>query len=489
MIKFKRFEQFLNEAAKTGERLKLVVITEHKKSDEEDTPDFLVNRATKAGMETYMLSLDGAIIEDNGDGSLLVKNRDDDKGFVINNENTVIISRRGVVKNTYTRGIQSLLENHGFFCINPLTAIEICENKYITAERLLHAGLPTPKTALIPDEGSIDGAVEEIGGKFPVILKTLSGAGGVGVSIIESKESLKSVLQTIWKVSKSEVLIQEKIESDHDIRIQVLTKKFNYHRDDEDNVKIIGYMRRNRVDGDFRTNHSLGGTVEKTDLTEEHKELAIQAAAAMGCHWCGVDLITDKKTGKAYVLEVNASPGTKGIKKAIGETILGDIIDFIKNKDNWSKQALEIGFREVVDVDGIGSFVAKFDSGNGAKSSSMHADHMEEKDGKVHWEIGGKKYSAPVIGYSHAEVGDDVHKRPIIEIDITFNGMKYPNMHFSLVDRTEKSTPMLINRKMMEKMGLVVNPQKTFVQTYFDGEYSVEKANGEKHHGIILKKK
>ena len=487
MIKFQRYEEFINEAVKS-DKLQLVVITENK-SKEPDTPDFLMDKAKKSGMETYMLILKDCIIEAKGDnGEFLIKNGGDKKGFLIDKDNTVIMSRRGIVKNTYTRGIQSLLENHGFFCINSLNSIEICENKFITAEKLTHAGLPTPRTALVPSVEGMDKAIEDIGGKFPVIVKTLSGTQGIGVSIIDSMESLKSVLQTMWKISKVEVLVQEKIESDHDIRIQVLTKRFNHHVDDPDNVEIIGYMRRNRIEKDFRTNHSLGGSVEKVEITDEQKQLAVEAAAAMGCHWCGVDLIIDAKTGKNYILEVNASPGTKGIKKVTGSSILDDIIKFISNKDNWTGVSTEVGFREVVDVDGIGEFVAKFDSGNGAKSCTLHADEFDEKEGHVNWKIGKHKFKSPIVGHSNAEVGADVHKRPIVEIDITFNGKIFKGVHFSLVDRSTKSTPMLINRKTMERMGVMVNPQKAFVQTFIDGAYDGMQAKTERYAGIKFKK-
>ena len=382
--------------------------------------------------------------------------------------------------------LTKLLEKHGFFCINSLQAIEICENKYITGEKLLNAGLNTPRTALVQNKDSIDKALEDIGGEFPVIVKTLSGAGGVGVSIIESYESLTSTLQTLWKASNVEVLIQEKIESNYDIRIQVLTKKFNYHKSKKDNVIILGYMRRNRVEKDFRTNHSLGGSVEKVKITPEQEEMAVKAAAAMGCHWCGVDIIVDEKTGKNYILEVNASPGTKGLEKAIGKTITGDIIDFIKDKDNWTRPGNEIGFREVVGVPGVGDFVAKFDSGNGAKSSSIHADKVEIKGQMVHWVLNGKKFKHKIVGTSNPEVGDKVHERPIIEIDVEFDGKKFEDVHFSVVDRTVKSTPMLINRKTMERFGVVVNPQKTFVLTQGE-DYRAADAKGEKHHGITFK--
>ena len=456
---------FLNEARLLDkQKLNLVVITNAINGDEANTPEFLADAAKKHGMKSYILKLEDCKIEDtrDEDGNITIYNKGDKKGFTINNDNTIILSRRGVVKNTYTRAILSLFESGGYFCINSTNAIDLCENKYITAQKLISSNLPTPRTALIPNEDAIEQAVEEVGGKFPLIVKTLTGSQGIGVSIIDSMASLKSVLQTIWKLSNTEVLIQEKIEAEFDIRVQVLTKKFDYFT--EENSKIIGVMRRNRVSKkDFRTNHSLGGTVEKIKLTKEQEELAIKAANAMQCHWCGVDIMTDKKTGKNYILEVNASPGTKGMMEVVGDGLLDDIMDFIKDTDSWVPHVKEIGYREIVGVEGIGKFVAKFDSGNGAHSSTIHADEFKEKDGFVFWNVGDKKMKSKIIGHSRVEIGSNSYKRPMIELDIVFDGIVYHAVRFSLMDRSKKSTKMLINREVMKRLGVIVNPQKTFV--------------------------
>lgn len=486
MVKFKKFESIL-ESVKY-KTLKLVVLT-NIGAESPDTPDFLISKAEKAGMETYKLQLEGSTIKDrkNKFGDFLIKNKDDERGFVINPNNTVIISRRGVLKNTYTRGFQSLLERNGFFCVNSLQSMEICENKYITGEKLQSVGLPTPRTSLVQDSDSIDNSLEKIGGKFPVIVKTLSGAGGVGVSIINSYESLVSTLQTMWKISNVEVLLQEKVETDYDIRIQVLTKKFNHYKNNPDNVIILGYMRRNKVNKDFRTNHSLGGSVEKIEITEEQRELAIKAASTIGCHWCGVDIIVDKKTGKNYIIEVNTSPGTKGLEKAIGKTITGDIINFVSNKDNWSRPPIEIGFREVVEVLDIGEFVAKFDSGNGSKSNSIHADSLKVVDKMLHWELNKRKFKHKIVRISNSEVGDKIETRPVIYLDIRFGGKIFNDVEFSIVNRTQKSTPMLINRKTMERLGVTINPQKAFVLTNGDN-FSAADGKGKPYHGISFNK-
>jgi hypothetical protein len=198
----------------------------------------------------------------------------------------------------------------------------------------------------------------------------------------------------------------------------------------------------------------------------------------------------DKKSKKPYILEVNSSPGTEGISKAIGKPIVNDVLDYILDKANWSYSNLEIGYLEQITVPGIGSMIAKFDTGNGAKSCTIHADEIEEKGKKLIWSVGGKKFVNDIIGYSDAEVGRDTHTRPIIQTNLEFNGILVPDVKISPVDRTEKSTPFLANRALMKRLGLIVNPNKAFVVTNEpEDKYAPGKAKGEQHAGIYFENK
>ena len=67
------------------------------------------------------------------------------------------------------------------------TTIQICADKYRSYVRLKDFRLDQPKSVLVPTEEDIDSALEELDTNFPIILKTLRGAGGVGVLFVESK--------------------------------------------------------------------------------------------------------------------------------------------------------------------------------------------------------------------------------------------------------------------------------------------------------------
>lgn len=482
--RIKSLSAFVNEAQEvtTKKPYRLVILTAKAKNN--DTAKIISDAAKEAGMVTKVVDVNQTSLISEGD-KLFLLNKEDKSKFPVDRSDTVILSRRGAIINTYSRNLLHNLEKHNFFCINTLESMEICENKFLTTQALEAAGLPVPKTALAPSVEALDDAVKAVGGKFPVVVKLLSGTQGIGVSIVDSMSSLKSVYQTFKKLStKSEILIQEKIDSDHDLRIQVLIKKFNPAKPDPDNASIIGVMRRNVIKGDFRTNYSLGGTVEKADITPEIEKIAIESAQVVGCNWCGVDIIIDKNTKKPYVLEVNSSPGTAGMISVNGNSILDSIISYISSRKNWSFPKLEIGFREMIYIPGVGEMVAKFDTGNGSRACSMHADEVEYKDNKIIWKLNDKTYENDIIDVSTTEVGSKTEERPFTRMNIWFADKEIRNVPVALVDRSEKSTPFLANRNFMEKMGTIVNPDKVFVITKSPMGYDALKAKGDSHAGI-----
>jgi ribosomal protein S6--L-glutamate ligase len=486
------FNEFvaLNEAKSAKQKQpKVKVIILSNLSAESYTIPAVEGECKKRGIEFRAIDIGTCVVKTDPKMKydLLIFDNKNKKPMGINVDDTAILTRRGVVAGTHSRDIVTTLEENGFFVVNTLESIMSCENKYVTSKLLQDAGIPVPKMAIVEGEERLEAGIKEVGGKFPMVVKLLSGSQGIGVSIVDSYASLRSVLQTIWKLDKTiEILLQEKIDSEYDLRIHVLTKRFNAPVPEDTDAVLLGYMRRNRVKKDFRTNYSLGGSVEKTKVTKEQEQIAIASAKAIGCNWCGVDLIVDKKTGKNYVLEVNASPGTQGLKKATGIDVVSDIVDFVSDKANWIRSKKVVGFREVLHIPFIGDIVAKFDTGNGAMSCSMTYDEAEvSQDNKtVSWKLGDYKGTSKIIDWSHAEVGDSISKRPIIEIEIQFAGKTYKDVHVSLVDRTDKSTKFLVNRKFMERIGCSVSPNKTFISTTFDGDYSAGDAKGKKHVGI-----
>ena len=95
--------------------------------------------------------------------------------------------------------------------------------------------------------------------------------------------------------------------------------------------KAVGAMKRSAVGDEFRSNFSLGGSVEKWNLFDEERILAEKVAKVCGLDYCGVDLMKDKK-GDLYVLEVNRACQFKGFEKATGINMAKLVVEmFIKN--------------------------------------------------------------------------------------------------------------------------------------------------------------
>ncbi|NUQ79037.1 MAG: hypothetical protein HUU21_36405 [Polyangiaceae bacterium] len=71
-----------------------------------------------------------------------------------------------------------------------------------------------------------------------------------------------------------------------------------------------------------------GGRSEKVKLTPEERTIAVGAAREMGLRVAGVDLLRSKHG--PVVIEVNSSPGLKGIEEKSEVDVADKIIEFLE---------------------------------------------------------------------------------------------------------------------------------------------------------------
>jgi ribosomal protein S6--L-glutamate ligase len=91
---------------------------------------------------------------------------------------------------------------------------------------------------------------------------------------------------------------------------------------------VVGAMKRQAKEGEFRSNLHRGGTAEVIELTHEEEIAAIKAANALKLGVAGVDILQSDRG--PLIIEVNSSPGLEGIENATGKDIAGQIIKYIE---------------------------------------------------------------------------------------------------------------------------------------------------------------
>ena len=428
------------------------------------------------------------------------------------NIDTICIVRLGAQDNEQCVECIKEIQEWGIFTLNPICAAKRASNKYTSAVLMKRYDIPQPNFALLIKHDISDGynslnkklnliysdviesykngndskEVKEVE-KYEYVVKILDGHGGTGVFMLNGKNILP-VLQAIFAIDEDrELLLQRKEEADGgDIRVHVVTLN--------NEQKIIAAMKRVKISGDFRSNVSLGATAEKVELTKEQEEIALKVAKISGMPWCAVDIMplvkgSNKEIGDNVVLEYNSSPGTEGISEVLNQNFVTLLLNAINDPNDLPIQSKQIGYIENVKFTLINNMhrnseaqaelkdnnekdindkyikpiilESKFDTGNGAKASTLGCDKLDIKYNKVIATINKNEYEFDIIGKSNPKVGNNRQERITVIIpEIQIGTRKLKDVTFALVDDRDKSTSVLINRDVMKKMGFVINPNK-----------------------------
>lgn len=440
------FKSFITE--QKSESYRVVVI-----SNDSTTAKRIEEEAKKLNYPSYVVPFDGAYTVYNDNTRTIHKN-DDDKGFEINPSDTVIFVRGTPDRDSHLDLITQL-QRAGYCVVNSRQALETATDKYRSYLKLKDFGLVQPKTVLLPNQDNVERAYNELETQFPIILKTLRGAKGVGVLFVESERSLNSLVQLLFKQDENtDILIQEYIKTEFDVRVLIL------------GGKVIATMRRDVVEGDFRSNASQGAKVTTYDLTELESEQCILAAKAIGGLFAGVDFIPSKnpKTQPPYILEVNSSPGTENIEKANNKNIVKDVLSYFSDTKVRYTIPNECGWEEVVTIKPFGDLTAKFDTGNSGMPV-LHAEDIKVNGKKITFTTNNKTITTKLVGTYTTVTGAGQDDRYIAELEFEFAGSNYGEVQFGLDNRDDLSTDVLLNRKLMRLLNVMVNPQRNYLIT------------------------
>ena len=195
-------------------------------------------------------------------------------------------------------------------------AIIRSRDKLRSFQRLSKAGIGMPKTVFTNYSRDVVEVIDRVGGT-PVIIKLLEGTQGLGVVLAETKNAAESVLEA-FNGLQARALIQEYIAEakGSDLRALIV------------DGQVIGAMKRQGREGEFRSNLHRGGHADMVKLSEAELKLAIRAARALKLPVCGVDMLQSNRG--PLLLEVNSTPGLEGIEAATQKNIAKAIITFIE---------------------------------------------------------------------------------------------------------------------------------------------------------------
>ncbi len=227
-----------------------------------------------------------------------------------------IIPRIGTSRTFYGTAMVRHFEMMDAFSVAGSLAIKRSRDKLRSLQILSKNGVDMPKTVFASNKSSSKDVIALSGGA-PLVLKILEGTQGVGVVLVDTEKAAKSVLDAFYGMDVN-LLVQEYIEEAGGADIRVLIV----------GGQVVGAMKRQGAEGDFRSNLHQGGCATAHKLTRKEKSTALAAAKAMGLGVCGVDMIPSSRG--PLVMEVNSSPGLEGIEKSTGIDVAEKIMEYIE---------------------------------------------------------------------------------------------------------------------------------------------------------------
>lgn len=155
---------------------------------------------------------------------------------------------------------------------------------------------------------------------YPFIAKEVTGSCGNNVFKIKNDSDLNEffINKYAGNIKIKTFIFQKFLVSGEDLRVIIL------------GGKIMGAMKRIAQSGQYLTNYSQGGQVEKYDIKGDGnaQKIALSVAKLFKLDYCGVDLMRDN-LGNWIVLEVNRACQFEGFEKSTGINVAGNIAEYL----------------------------------------------------------------------------------------------------------------------------------------------------------------
>jgi RimK family alpha-L-glutamate ligase len=220
--------------------------------------------------------------------------------------------------------IAKLLEQQGIPVFNSSDGIGLCDDKSLTYLALRRIGLPMPQTVILPktfpnigytNTVFLDEAAARLG--FPLVLKECFGSFGQQVYLFDDLEKLR---EKVISLSGTPMLVQSMVMNSYgrDIRVNVVGDR------------IVACILRQNRSGDFRSNLTLGGSMEPYTPSGEEAKLALDAVKELGLAFAGVDVLFGDSG--PLLCEVNSNAHFKTTLECTGVNMADAIFQEIRRR-------------------------------------------------------------------------------------------------------------------------------------------------------------
>lgn len=208
-----------------------------------------------------------------------------------------------------------LFESAGIPCVNTAEVARICGDKILTSIALADSGIAQPEVRIAFTERAAIEAIEDMG--YPVVLKPAVGSWGRLISKVNDRDAAESILEhksVLGTYHHSIFYIQKYIEKEgRDIRSFIVG-----------NECIAAIY---RSSGHWITNTARGGEATNCPVTDDLRDISLQAAKAVGGGIVAIDLF-ETPTG-FLVNEVNYTMEFKNSIDTTGVNIPKKIVEHV----------------------------------------------------------------------------------------------------------------------------------------------------------------
>jgi len=117
-----------------------------------------------------------------------------------------------------------------------------------------------------------------------------------------------------------------------------------------------------------------------------------------------------------------------------------------------------LGLFEGITIQHVGTVKAKVDTGNSAHNV-LHAVNVKVEDKDVSFDtVQNKHLKLPIAENILIHIGSgNKEDRPVVKLDCSIGTKQFNSVPFSLADRSENDTPVLLGEEFIKMNGGVVN--------------------------------